>query len=57
MFKRVFQNRACGLMHDRYIKFLLVLEQGQVYEPSAATPEKKDRLKYWSKATDKQAIS
>lgn len=28
-------------MHDRYIKFLLVLEQGQVYKPSAATPEKK----------------
>ena len=45
MSKRMFQNRACGPMHDRYIKFLLVLEQGQVYEPSAATPEKKDRLK------------
>ena len=25
-------------MNDRYIKFLLVLEQGQVYKPSAATP-------------------
>ena len=25
-------------MNDRYIKFLLVLEQGQVYKPSAAPP-------------------
>lgn len=37
-------------MNDRYIKFLLVLEQGQVYKPSAATPEKKDRLKDWLNA-------
>ena len=43
-------------MHDRYIKFLLVLEQGQVYKPSSATPEKK-RLKDWLNATNKQATS
>ena len=25
-------------MNDRYIKFLLVLEQGQVYKPTPPTP-------------------
>ena len=43
-------------MHDRYIKFLLVLEQGQVYKPSAATPEKKYTID-WLNATNKQTTS
>ena len=48
-------------MNDRYIKFLLVLEQGQVYKPSGATPppqkKKNNRLKDWLNATNKQTTS